>query len=80
MIGTRLGPYEIVAPLGAGGMGEVHGAQVVSEIVNLVGFAHGVRLSHFCTKDLRNNTATVIGPDSTPVQLLASQNPVSARA
>jgi len=22
--GTRLGPYEIVGPLGAGGMGEVH--------------------------------------------------------
>jgi hypothetical protein len=25
--GTRLGPYEIVAPLGAGGMGEVHKAK-----------------------------------------------------
>jgi hypothetical protein len=23
--GTRLGPYEIVAPLGAGGMGDVRG-------------------------------------------------------
>ena len=25
-VGTRLGPYEIVAAIGAGGMGEVHRA------------------------------------------------------
>jgi eukaryotic-like serine/threonine-protein kinase len=25
--GTKLGPYEIVSPLGAGGMGEVHRAR-----------------------------------------------------
>ena len=30
--GTKLGPYEIVAPLGAGGMGEVSRARYTSPI------------------------------------------------
>jgi len=30
--GTRLGPCEIVAAIGAGGMGEVYGAQQEAEV------------------------------------------------
>ena len=29
--GTRLGPYEIVTPIGAGGMGEVYRARVQAQ-------------------------------------------------
>jgi len=32
MIGTRLGPYEIVALLGAGGMVEMYAAQQAPEV------------------------------------------------
>jgi len=35
--GTRLGPYEILSPLGAGGMGEVDSAVVLNWTAGLKG-------------------------------------------
>ena len=52
--GTRLGPYEILAPLGAGGMGEVYRArdtkldrQVAIKTLPLVLAVHPDRLGRF---------------------------------
>ena len=52
--GTRLGPYEIVAPLGAGGMGEVYRAtdshlkrQVAIKVLPATVAADADRLARF---------------------------------
>ena len=52
--GTRLGPYEILAPLGAGGMGEVYRArdprlegEVAVKILPTEYIEHGERLRRF---------------------------------
>lgn len=43
--GDKLGPYEIVAPLGAGGMGEVHRARD-SKLNRDVAINHETKTAH----------------------------------
>jgi len=52
--GSRLGPYEIVAPLGAGGMGEVYrardprlGRDVAIKVISATGVTDPDRLRRF---------------------------------
>ncbi|HET8948333.1 MAG TPA: protein kinase, partial [Candidatus Polarisedimenticolia bacterium] len=52
--GTRLGPYEVIAPLGAGGMGEVYrardarlGREVAVKVLPASFAAHPDRLARF---------------------------------
>ena len=58
--GTTLGPYEIVAPLGAGGMGEARQSPVIGR-QSSVGRAGGSRLTtdddRLRTDDWRPKTA-----------------------
>ena len=53
--GTRLGPYEILAPFGAGGMGEVYRARetkVDSEVtIRVLPEENGIEASIFSSKD-----------------------------
>ena len=58
---TRLGPYEIVGPLGAGGMGEVYGS-IAPTRKRTSGSRDSARRSDDLEKELMNPVGNIRGP------------------